>query len=109
MSPYEGPGPLDGPHHKTEGQYLTHPTWIGEAVPEWYMGHPWGLGGECWFVTAYVGGASDGGWRYRHTFAGMDPEEVKRAAQAWLDEGAPQPWITGEKWAPPWARTEAER
>lgn len=68
---------------KAEGRYLTNPVWVGDGVPERFMGWPWGLGGECWWVEARGDGR-------RKVFAGMDRGDVVAAAQRWLDDGAPR-------------------
>lgn len=70
--------------------YLSNPVWVGNGVPGWYMGVPWGLGGECWMVQARVPSEMSPGWSVRKAFAGMVRDEVVTVARAWLDAGAPR-------------------
>lgn len=72
---------------KPKDKYLSHVVWIGDAVPEHFMGMPWGLGGECWWVVAYEGTPDD--FQERKIFAGMDREAVDGAARRWVADGFP--------------------
>lgn len=77
---------------KPKDKYLSHVVWVGDAVPDHYMGVPWGLGGECWWTVAYEGTADD--FTERKVFAGMDREAVLSAAWQWAADGFPDMAIT---------------
>lgn len=72
---------ISEPQFKDANGYLTNPTWVGNAMSPGAMGWPWGLGGECWYVTV----ERDTPRRRRRVFAGTDKDMVTAAAQAWLD------------------------
>ena len=82
-----GCGWTEDPRLKPSENYLTNPTWIGEAVPDWYMAYPWGFGGECWWVRAFRGDPQHPErWKRRKVFAGMDPDALVAAAHQWIED-----------------------
>jgi hypothetical protein len=81
-------GWMEEPRLKARDNYLSHVTWIGEAVPDRYMGPPWGLGGECWWVRAWKGDPGQPErFEERKIFAGMDPDALVAAARQWAADG----------------------
>jgi hypothetical protein len=86
---YELPGGwMDEPRFKPSNFYLTNPVWVGGEFPAGCMGPPYGLGGECWFTTAYQASSrSSTGWARRRTFASVDRDALFGAAREWAVRG----------------------
>jgi hypothetical protein len=83
-------GWIVGPRFKPSRHYLSNPVWCGKTGPKTYMGFPWGLGGECWYVTVYGGNPDDPeNYERRRMFAAVDRDVALAAGRQWAADGFP--------------------